>query len=90
MEESTLHFESQLISLFQESNNNEVGMKVFINVARSFNDIASETILGDTVMVVIGFSIVFNYVIFMLGKFSCVENRVSQIGHALIWNIKFD
>lgn len=70
--------ESHLISLFLSANDaNHV--KAFVNIARSFNDIASETILSDTSMVVLGFSIVFTYVIFMLGKFSLVESRVSQL-----------
>ena len=52
-------------------------MKSYVNVARAFNDIASETIISDTGMVVLGFSIVFIYVTFVLGKFDCIENRVS-------------
>jgi hypothetical protein len=69
--------------LFVKSNNNELDLSVFVNVARSFNDIASETILTDVTMVIIGFSIVFTYVIFMLGRFSWIENRVIII---LTWD----
>ena len=78
MEESTLDFESQLIATFLGGNQNNIGLKSYVNVARSFNDIASETILSDTSMVVLGFSIVFIYVTFVLGKFDCTENRVSK------------
>ena len=78
VEESTLDFESHLISIFLGANQNSIGLKSYVNVARSFNDIASETILSDVSMVILGFSIVFIYVTFVLGKFDCTENRVSK------------
>lgn len=85
VEQSTLDMESHLISLFLSANeNNELNS--FVNIARSFNDIASETIMSDTSMVVLGFSIVFTYVIFMLGKFTLVETRVSSSSSAAISN----
>ena len=77
VEESTLDFESHLITIFLAANHNTIGMKTYVNVARSFNDIASETIISDTSMVVLGFSVVFMYVTFVMGKFDCIENRVS-------------
>ena len=61
VEQSTLDFEKHLIPLFLSANTNEVGLKAFVNIARSFNDIASENILSDTPMVMIGFSIVFTF-----------------------------
>ena len=78
VEQSTLDFEKHLIPLFLSANTNEVGLKAFVNIARSFNDIASENILSDTPMVMIGFSIVFTFVIYFLGDFSCLQNRVSK------------
>ena len=48
-----------------------------VNVANSFGEIASGTIWGDTNNLILGFSIVFIYVNFMLGKFNHVEQRVS-------------
>ena len=50
--------------------------EMYISVGRSFEDIASETIYGDVSMLTIGFSIVYAYVIVMLGKFNCIEARV--------------
>ena len=47
-----------------------------VNVANSFGEIASGTIWGDTNNLILGFSIVFIYVNFMLGKFNHVEQRV--------------
>ena len=76
VEKSTLDFEKDLIPQFLSANTNEVGLGVFVNIARSFNDIASENILSDTPMVMIGFSIVFTFVIYFLGDFSCLQNRV--------------
>ena len=77
VEESTLDFENHLITIFLAANHNSIGMKTYVNVARSFNDIASETIISDTGMVVLGFSVVCIYVTFVLGKFDCIESRVS-------------
>ena len=50
--------------------------ELYISVGRSFEDIASETIYGDVSMLTIGFSVVYAYVIIMLGKFNCIEARV--------------
>jgi len=38
--------------------------------------VASTSIHGDVPKVVLGFAIVFTYVVFMLGRFDCLENRV--------------
>ena len=76
VEQSTLEFEDHLIKVFLDSNNNDLGVQALVNVARSFNDIASATILSDTSMIVLGFSIVFTYVVMMLGKWHFIENRV--------------
>ena len=77
VEQSTLEFESHLIKIFRDSNENEIGLQTLVNVARSFNDIASETIMSDVGLVSIGFMIVFFYVFLVLGKFDWIENRVS-------------
>lgn len=74
VEESTLKFESSLILTLLNLKNET--LKTYVNVARSFSDIASETIFTDVSMIMVGFSIVFAYVILMLGKFSLIENRV--------------
>ena len=79
VEKSTLDFEKDLIPQFLSANTNEVGLGVFVNIARSFNDIASENILSDTPMVMIGFAIVFTFVIYFLGDFSCLQNRVRSL-----------
>jgi len=43
----------------------------------SFGDVSGATIMGDAGMLGVGFSIVFIYVIFMLGQCNMVEQRVS-------------
>ena len=53
-------------------------VRVEVNVANSFGEIASGTIWGDTGNLILGFSIVFIYVNIMLGKFNHVEQRVSE------------
>ena len=50
-------------------------LESFPNVKRSFGDIAGATILGDVGVMAIGYMIVFVYVMFMLGKFNCLELR---------------
>jgi predicted RND superfamily exporter protein len=47
----------------------------FVNVGRSYSDVAGETIVNDAIMMPIGFFIVFIYVVVMLGKFTCTEQR---------------
>ena len=43
---------------------------------RSFGDIAGSTILGDVAMLGVGYTVVFGYVMLMLGGFNCVEQKV--------------
>ncbi|CAB4062970.1 NPC1 [Lepeophtheirus salmonis] len=52
------------------------GLKISPHVSRSFFDIAGPTILGDVKILGIGYSIVFFYVLLMLGKFDWVGVRV--------------
>jgi predicted RND superfamily exporter protein len=51
------------------------GLESFVNVGRSYSDVAGETIVNDAIMMPIGFLIVFVYVVVMLGKFTCTEQR---------------
>jgi len=67
-------FEDEMTTFFLNDAPQE-GIKVEVNVANSFGNIASSTIWGDVNNLIIGFSIVFIYVNFMLGKFNQVEQR---------------
>lgn len=43
---------------------------------RGFAEVARDQILNDALLMPVGFTIVGVYVVFMLGHFTCVENRV--------------
>jgi len=73
---ATDDFERELAKTLLEAKELEPKyLKVEVNVANSFGDIASGTIWGDVNNLILGFSIVFIYVNFMLGKFNHVEQR---------------
>ena len=55
------------------------GVLIDFNVARSFSDEASKAVNSDVVGFVIGFSVVYIYVLMMLGGFGCVQQKVSTI-----------
>ena len=60
-------------------------LNLYVNVERSFMDIASGSINKDVTNVVAGFMIVFVYVALMLGKFDKVFLRCfSQFARSLI------
>jgi len=87
VDSDTYMFEKQMSQLLLESRDFEpVDTRVEVNVANSFGDIASSTIWGDVTNLILGFSIVFIYVNFMLGKFNMVEQRgyLSLIGLASV------
>ena len=62
-------------ALIEDQKDLPEGMETFVNVARGYSDVAGETIINDAMMMPIGFMIVFVYVVIMLGKFSCTEQR---------------
>ena len=74
----TSEFEIQLIETLQTDSYNlkKEGSRLYINIARSFSDIASNAIITDISMIVLGFCVVFTYVSIMLGKLDMVRNRV--------------
>ena len=80
VDSDTYMFEKQMSKVVLESREFEpLDLRVEVNVAYSFGDIASSTIWGDVSNLILGFSIVFIYVNFMLGKFNMVEQRVSWV-----------
>ena len=56
------------------SSNEDFDIAVFVH--RGFDDVVNENILGNYNLLYSGFSIMFLYVLVMLGKFNCVEQRV--------------
>ena len=59
------------------------GLSSYINVARGYSDIATDTITDDAIMMPVGFIIVFVYVTFMLGRLDCVQQRSMLAGAGL-------
>ena len=74
----TSSYEEQLIAVLlgEAEILKSEGMDFYINIARSFADIATNAIMSDIGMIILGFSIVFTYVSLVLGKLDMVENRV--------------
>ena len=54
--------------------NKDFDIAVFVH--RGFDDVVNENILGNYNLLYSGFAIMFVYVLVMLGKFNCVEQRV--------------
>lgn len=79
MDQLSLDFENAIFDIFEgtRANLTEFGADLFINIAKGYDDIAAETIVGDAFMMPVGFTIVFVYVMIMLGGFTCVETRVN-------------
>ena len=76
IDRKTLEFEGEMIAVLLNTTGYPEGLESYPNVQRSFGDIAGSTIVGDISYMTIGFMIVYAYVMLMLGKFSCVEQRV--------------
>ena len=75
VDDPTLEFEGAMIDVLLNQTHYPAGLRAFPNVARSFGDIAGETILGDVLNMVVGYMILTAYVQLMLGRINCVENR---------------
>ncbi|TRY73596.1 hypothetical protein TCAL_03344, partial [Tigriopus californicus] len=88
VDQLSLDFENAVFDIFEDARANltELGGDLFINIAKGYDDIAADTIVGDAFMMPVGFTIVFIYVMIMLGGFTCVETRalLSLVGCASI------
>ena len=71
-----LDFEGDLIKVLLNDSFFPPGLEVAPNVARSFGDIAGDTILGDIGFFAIGYILMAGYASYMLGKLNCVEQRI--------------
>ena len=79
MDPNSLEFETLLYDVMvasQERMKSSSDAVVYVNVARGYDDIAADAIVSDAYMMPIGFTIVFVYVMIMLGRFNWVETRV--------------
>eukprot|EP00095_Tigriopus_kingsejongensis_P001088 maker-scaffold193_size270907-snap-gene-0.15 protein:Tk01088 transcript:maker-scaffold193_size270907-snap-gene-0.15-mRNA-1 annotation:"hypothetical protein DAPPUDRAFT_306990" len=71
----TLEFEGEMLKIMLNETGYPDGLKTYANARRSFGDVAGSTILGDVGKLGIGYTIVFFFVMIMLGRFNCVEQR---------------
>jgi len=88
VDSKTAEFETKLSQVLLEARDIQpTNIKVEVNVANSFGTIASDTILTDVNMLIVGFALLYMYVNLMLGKFNLVEQRafVSLMGLASVW-----
>ncbi|CAG0884074.1 unnamed protein product, partial [Cyprideis torosa] len=51
-------------------------LKLLVSAARSFGDLAAEAILGDVMLLTVGYAVVFTYLMITLGKRNMLESRV--------------
>ena len=81
VDKGTLDFEKSLADILldfsEETNNNQDGsIKTYVSLARSFDDLANQAIGADIPRIIGGVSIVYAYVLMMLGGFDCVQQKV--------------
>ena len=72
----TMIFEEHLKEALLNTSNVPENYTVSVIVSRSFDDVINENILGNYNLLFSGFSIMFVYVLIMLGKFNMVEHRI--------------
>eukprot|EP00095_Tigriopus_kingsejongensis_P005354 maker-scaffold34_size539781-snap-gene-1.9 protein:Tk05354 transcript:maker-scaffold34_size539781-snap-gene-1.9-mRNA-1 annotation:"hypothetical protein DAPPUDRAFT_306990" len=74
----SLDFEKEMIEVLldgSKESEERSGVKIYANVARSFNDITSEAIFFDAVKMAAGYFLMFFYTMLFLGKLNLVEHR---------------
>ena len=78
MDDNSLEFEDELYEVLEDSQSIMAGKgyDLFICIASGYDELAAEFIIGDALMMPIGFTIVFCYIMVVLGNYHCVETRV--------------
>jgi len=69
-------FEEELRTTLLQANEDTKDFQISVFVHRGFDDVINENILGNYNLLYSGFALMFVYVLIMLGKFNCVEQRV--------------
>ena len=79
VDQITLEFEASILNMLDDIKR-EAPEDIFtdFNVARSFSDQANEAVGTDVIALVIGFNVVYIYVLMMIGGFGCVQQKVSE------------
>jgi hypothetical protein len=82
-DESTLEFEKALIEILLEMSKDNSAtnddIAIHFKTGRSFNDEASKAVESDIVRFIIGFIVVYIFVLFMIGGFGCVQQKVKVL-----------
>lgn len=68
-------WELEFINVMQDASGRPEGLTVYFQSARSYGEIAGDTIVGDVFYLAVGMLLLFVFVQVMLGKFNMVETR---------------
>ena len=80
VDQITLEFEASILNMLDDIKKEAPeDISTDFNVARSFSDQANEAVGTDVIALVIGFNVVYIYVLMMIGGFGCVQQKVSEI-----------
>ena len=78
VDDNTLEFEDELYEILEDSQDRfgSEGYEAYICIASGYDELAAESIISDALMMPVGFTIVFCYIMVVLGNYHCVETRV--------------
>ena len=72
----TFDYEGEMIEVATNRNSLGKGVEIFVNIHRMLFESMEGQVFKDIGMLLLGYLIVFIYVLLMLGKFDCVEQKV--------------
>ena len=72
----TFDYEGEMIEVATDRNNLGSGIEIFVNIHRMLFESLEGQVFKDIGMLLLGYMIVFIYVLIMLGKCNCVEQKV--------------
>eukprot|EP00092_Neocalanus_flemingeri_P040503 GFUD01044108.1.p1 GENE.GFUD01044108.1~~GFUD01044108.1.p1 ORF type:complete len:1044 (-),score=198.42 GFUD01044108.1:97-3228(-) len=72
----TFDYEGAMIEVATDRNNLGKGVEIFVNIHRMLFESMEGQVFKDIGMLILGYLIVFIYVLIMLGKCDCVEQKV--------------
>ena len=72
----TFHYEGEMIEVATDRDDLGEGVEIFVNIARMLFETLEGQVFKDLDMLVAGYLIVFIYVLVMLGRLDCVEQKV--------------
>ena len=76
VDRQTYEFEGRMLEIMNDKSFYPAGIDSAPNLQRSFPDVAGSSIFDDIKLLTSGFLIVFAYVMTMLGKLDCMEQRI--------------